>query len=80
MRSNKIKGLTGDSLYLKSVRLASNSDPSSHRGNDSREVAPASVYMGDVTLIMHTAADAVFVEEISARKRFKKSHRPENLS
>ena len=46
MRSNKIKGLTGDSLYLKSVRLASNSDPSSHRGNDSREVAPASVYMG----------------------------------
>ena len=55
-------------------------------GDDSREVAPASVYMGemtralDVTLIMHAVVDVGFVEEVEARKQFKKSYRPVNLS
>ena len=42
-------------------------DPCSHWGNDFIEVAPASVYLGemilDVTLIMYAAVDAGFAEE-----------------
>ena len=49
-------------------------------GNDFREVAPASVYLGemtlDVTLIMYAAVDAGFADETYNME----TYRPQNMS
>ena len=58
-------------------------DPCGPWGNDFREVAAASFYLGemilDVTLILYAAVDAGFAEETYNKKKKKKTYNMETI-